>query len=878
MSTAASKDVKRWCGNRHLSLIRPPVQRALLWSLPSFCFFSLARAEAVAEMCHNIADDLGASSCTEVLNENGKGFRLVGTLEQPLRFNDMGFDDNMVGLSAGSQSVCMLAAFGNGGVVPQNCVPIIGAQADEFNGSPEQHYFGMEGFDCGYNFMPFAEGSTISWSFPLGNSCISDADLDLGLTSLYCHFQMSCELGSTTTTTGPETTISSTSTFVTSTISTLTLTTRTATNTYTSATTSMTEVTSTSTSTLVTTAASTRISTAAQTSVQLVTTQATEESTTQSTTVLSTAATTATSATSATSATTATTAAPATVATTAAPSESSTVHTTEGPVEATGTTTTSTPAVTFATTETTTRRGSTEAATLAPSTTSTISTQAVGATTSEIAGNSSCDDLPRIPNSQSLAHCLGVASGLFCPVSCLEGYAAAEDILFCYDGIWQARGECILEGASVTTESAAQVILRMNLTIEESGESSSLEWAEQNKEALHVAFANSLGAHPSEIRVDVLPPGAAGRRLLAQLAFDVRITWLLGDANTTNRSSDVAVQELALLADAEGMSRFGEALQSELNGTDSHLAGVAVEALSTEVIDSYSVPEASWILGPWDTTACDAGCEGAMEVVQLSCSRGSWLLCSGIDKPSTERPCRQCGEKALAMPSWILPTALCVGFCCCGLLGACLARHFMPNLLSRVMQPRQSESENLRNANPKANVLSVDGVNSDPDDMAVIKHLSTIRPTLTRGSSRCREAGVTIEEEDEVQPAKTRVIWDLDLKKISSGITGMFSSKKYSSHVTPESRKASKAPCSPPGAPCCVSVDAEIDEADLENPVAMEPSWVSAAGEVRMPVPVLSRSERSLRSQHSKGTLLNAPCGTPVKKSEAERTLKRTIL
>lgn len=113
----------------------------------------------------------------------------------------------------------------------------------------------------------------------------------------------------------------------------------------------------------------------------------------------------------------------------------------------------------------------------------------------------------------------------------------------------------------MTTESAAQVILRMNLTIEESGESSSLEWAEQNKEALHVAFANSLGAHPSEIRVDVLPPGAAGRRLLAQLAFDVRITWLLGDANTTNRSSDVAVQELALLADAEGMSRFGEALQ-----------------------------------------------------------------------------------------------------------------------------------------------------------------------------------------------------------------------------------------------------------------------------------------------------------------------------
>jgi len=45
--------------------------------------------------------------------------------------------------------------------------------------------------------------------------------------------------------------------------------------------------------------------------------------------------------------------------------------------------------------------------------------------------------------------------------------------------------------------------------------------------------------------------------------------------------------------------------------------------LPGQVIDSYSVPEASWILGPWDTTACEAGWEGAMEVVQLSCSRGS---------------------------------------------------------------------------------------------------------------------------------------------------------------------------------------------------------------------------------------------------------------
>ena len=134
-------------------------------------------------------------------------------------------------------------------------------------------------------------------------------------------------------------------------------------------------------------------------------------------------------------------------------------------------------------------------------------------------------------------------------------------------------------------------------------------------------------------------------------------------------------------------------------------------------------------------------------------------------------------------------------------------------------------------------------------------------------------------------------------------------------------------------------MDAEVDEADLENPVAMEPSWVSAAGEVRrhgkkcrdvpgragtrrvvriswdlpskhwgfhggfhpsssnyqrpskthelgvgrplswgrfgmasgcvlrMPVPVLSRSERSLRSQHSKGTLLLGRLRTHTERS-----------
>ncbi len=163
-----------------------------------------------------------------------------------------------------------------------------------------------------------------------------------------------------------------------------------------------------------------------------------------------------------------------------------------------------------------------------------------------------------------------------------------------------------------------------------------------------------------------------------------------------------------------------------------------------EVIENYMVPEVSWVLGPWDTSACECGTNGALEVAEVTCSRGSWLLCSGavaggwpqgrlvgiqpdrlgIPRPSSERPCRHClGESTLvrfsemrkkrctskgflnhlsfwaffsfcwgwwgthrevlklklnqssicyeAFPSWILPTALGVAFCCCGPLGCC---------------------------------------------------------------------------------------------------------------------------------------------------------------------------------------------------------------
>lgn len=34
-----------------------------------------------------------------------------------------------------------------------------GGEADEWNGNPEMHYFGMVGFDCGFNYVAFSAGT-----------------------------------------------------------------------------------------------------------------------------------------------------------------------------------------------------------------------------------------------------------------------------------------------------------------------------------------------------------------------------------------------------------------------------------------------------------------------------------------------------------------------------------------------------------------------------------------------------------------------------------------------------------------------------------------------------------------------------------------------
>ena len=44
-------------------------------------------------------------------------------------YNGGSFDVNIDGPTDGANNVCMLAAFGDGGVVPTNCVPVTGTQA-----------------------------------------------------------------------------------------------------------------------------------------------------------------------------------------------------------------------------------------------------------------------------------------------------------------------------------------------------------------------------------------------------------------------------------------------------------------------------------------------------------------------------------------------------------------------------------------------------------------------------------------------------------------------------------------------------------------------------------------------------------------------------
>eukprot|EP00439_Symbiodinium_sp_Y106_P041204 s945_g5.t1 len=70
-----------------------------------------------------------------------------------------------------------------------------------------------------------------------------------------------------------------------------------------------------------------------------------------------------------------------------------------------------------------------------------------------------------------------------------------------------------------------------------------------------------------------------------------------------------------------------------------------------QVLDRYFLPEAVWLAGPWDSAACSCSgdADSAMETSEVTCSRGSWLLCSGI---SVDAACSLGHGPLLLHASW----------------------------------------------------------------------------------------------------------------------------------------------------------------------------------------------------------------------------------
>ncbi|CAE7034376.1 unnamed protein product [Symbiodinium sp. CCMP2456] len=518
---------------RRVASRMPPAQSPqLMQLLLLLVLVGLSWAQDI-QMCENIRDDLGAASCAQVLEGNAKGFRLTGTMNDPLRFAGLGFDDNIAGgETPGALNVCMLAAFGDGGVIPAACVPTVGTTADQWDGVPEMHYFGMIGFDCSFNHVAYAVGETIDWDYPTGNTCVGDGDLDVGLTSIKCMFESACELGTTTTTMAVVTSTTLTTTQTQSTTLTATQS-STLTTTQSTVSTSMTSssATNTVTTTAVTTTRSSTITATYTASTRTTTTTGTGTYTTATTTyttatvtrstrsITSTSSLVSTSKTT-TSATASLTQTRTTVSTThtsvtmsltrtsATTSISTTTLTTQtASITSTATSATVTETITTTATGTATSSVTTETltATAVTSTgTDTSTTTSTGSPAINITGRF-CPESPMIANSASLAHCAGTPHNGVCDVECSDGFTRpglADVVLaLCHEGRWRIRGECLPEGTNVTQSGAAQVLLDVALDLPElSNFSDGYYWARAHETALYWAFAKTLGVHPAELR------------------------------------------------------------------------------------------------------------------------------------------------------------------------------------------------------------------------------------------------------------------------------------------------------------------------------------------------------------------------------------------
>ncbi|CAE7701409.1 unnamed protein product, partial [Symbiodinium necroappetens] len=434
----------------------------------------MSLAQEDIDVCTHIKNSLGAETCVDTLESGFKGFRLSGTVENPLKYAGLGFDDNIAGgATPGAMNVCMLAAFGNGGVVPDACVPTSGTEAAEWNGRPGLHYFGMLGFPCGFNFRAFEEGETLDWTFPTGNTCIGDVDLDVGLTSLVCMFEMACELGTTTTTTATGFAITSTSTSTLSLTSSSTATPTTRTTSISTATTppgstamsTLSTSTTTSSAAFSTTAIPVMLTTTPGTSSTvtltdgvpvLLTTTPTPSSTvtlTDSSTVAFTV--TGTTATVTSSVTTTSTATSMAVAQTSNTSTTTSVASLETSVSTTMT----------STIRTTTLTSTTELM-VSPTSSSQSSSTMTATGSDDNVTAPPCSEAPVVPNSADLTYCQGSPHGSACDVRCIDGFARADgaDLAFCQDGRWRVQGECLKEDAEVVQSAAVQVVLEVGST------------------------------------------------------------------------------------------------------------------------------------------------------------------------------------------------------------------------------------------------------------------------------------------------------------------------------------------------------------------------------------------------------------------------------
>lgn len=805
----------------------PPAQSPQLMQLLLLLVLAGLSGAQDIQMCENIRDDLGAASCAQVLEANAKGFRLTGTMSDPLRFAGLGFDDNIAGgETPGALNVCMLAAFGDGGVIPAACVPTVGTTADQWDGVPEMHYFGMIGFDCSFNHAAYAVGETIDWNYPTGNTCVGDGDLDVGLTSIKCMFESVCELGTTTTTMAVVTSTTLTTTQTQSTTLTATQST-TLTTTQSTVSTSMTSssATNTVTTTAVTTTRSSTTTATYTASTRTATTTGTGTYTTATTTYTTVTVTRSTRSTTSTSSlvSTSKTTTSATASLTQTRTTVSTTHTsvTTSLTRTSATTSVSTTTLTASTTFTATSATVTETITdtatgtatgtattetltaTAVTSTSTTAVTSTGTGTSTVTSTGSpdinitgrfCPESPMIANSASLANCAGTPHDSVCDVECSDGFTRpglADVVLaLCHEGQWRIRGECLPEGTNVTQSGAAQVLLDVSVDLPElSNFSDGYYWARAHETALYWAFAKTLGVHPAELRIELLQARGSVRRLLLSLshvAFTVRLTMLL-QVNVSRAAMEQAAQELAGLSSVPKMAVFEAALLEELdisNQTDGNISAASSVA-DLMMIDDYTLAQPSWYVSNWDMSGCDDYCAsgsdgGGQQVGEVLCSRGLRLACEGPmqsmagPQPSATRSCPPCPPQvpeAFGMPMWALGSAGVVGCCCCTLCGIFLAYRCL-RALARAMPPEPfSGTKHLKDMKDIEASYTVQPAVRPIKSRKRTVNFNDAEPGFMRRLSTFRTKSMATDaqsEEMNVEETKTHVVWNVDMSQLTT--------------------------------------------------------------------------------------------------------------